>query len=424
MFGCGALLWGALTAVAAIDARAEQPLFLSLVVVASLAYVTALWAARQWSGSRRDLVWCLLLALAWRVPLVAAAPVLSDDVYRYVWDGRVQRLGYNPFETTPADPTLAHLQTDVTRRIDPTNAALPTIYPPAAQLFFRAVTAIQESVGALVVATVLCDALIVWLLWLGLGPRQHGHLAVLAYAWHPLVAIEGAGGGHIDLLGTLLVVSAAWLLMRGRRLGASIVFVVAVAVKFLPIVLAPLFWGRVRVRDAVAAAAVGFALYLPFLGPAPGLPTGSLATYTEKWRFNGPLFAWLEPFLGITGTLALAGAVGLAVAAVARHRLGPEAPSPWAWPMAATVLLLPAIYPWYLLWVTPFLAAPLLTPLVAWTLASLLTYAVWGPELSGLGWVLPEWVMPVEYGLVAAMLAGAFWMGSRRRPAASPAPPP
>ena len=415
VFGGGAILWAALTAVTFIDARAESATLLGLVVAASAAYVAALWAVRGWTMSRRELTWCLLLALTWRLPLAAAAPVLSDDVYRYVWDGRVQRLGYNPFETAPADPALEALQTDVTRRIDPTSAALPTIYPPAAQLFFRAVTAVHESVGALLLATLLCDALIVWVLWQWLGASGGGAMVVLAYAWHPLVAIEGAGGGHVDLLGTLLVVGSAWLLTRRRTLGASIVFVVAVAVKFLPIVLAPLFWGRVRVRDMAVAGAVGVGLYLPFLGTIGGLPTGSLGTYTEKWRFNGPLFAWLEPSVGIVGSLCVAVGAGLLVAAAARRWLGPEAPSAWAWPVATTVLLLPAIYPWYLLWVTPFLSAPALAPLVAWTLASLLTYAVWGPALSGLGWVLPDWVMPVEYGLVAATAVLTLWMWRRHR---------
>lgn len=71
--------------------------------------------------------------------------------------------------------------------------------------------------------------------------------------------------------------------------------------------------------------------------------------------------------------------------------------------MAASLLVMPVVYPWYLLWVTPFLTTRATWPLVAWTLGSLVTYLVWGSELAGTGWVLPEWVVPLEYGLVAVV---------------------
>ena len=412
LFGCGGALCLTLTALAMIDARADYVSMLGLVSVASLAYVAALWLTSRWQGSRGELIACLGLALMLRVPLMLAAPVLSDDIYRYVWDGRVQRHGHNPFVSAPADPALAHLQTDVTRLIHPTNAALPTIYPPAAQLFFRGVTAVHESVGALLTALLVCDALIVLILWRWLREVGRSEWGVLAYAWHPLVAIEGAGGGHIDLLGTLLIVAAGWLLTKRRTRIAAVAFVLAVAVKYLPIVLAPLFWRRVRTRDLVAAVAVGVGLYLPFMSAESGVPLGSLGTYAEEWRFNGPLFAWVEQGLGIMPTLGLAALTGLAVAAYARTRLDVSAPAAWAWPIAANVLLMPAIYPWHLLWVTPFLTVWATAPLVAWTLGSLLTYAVWGPELSGQGWVLPSWVLPAEYGLVC--LVALWWLLAAR----------
>ena len=92
-----------------------------------------------------------LQSAATAVALFGAAPLVSDDAYRYVWDGRVQRFGLSPYETVPNDPALAYLHTDLTRRIDPTSAALPTIYPPAAELFFRSVTTLHESVTSMVV---------------------------------------------------------------------------------------------------------------------------------------------------------------------------------------------------------------------------------------------------------------------------------
>ena len=420
IFACGALLLIVLVTLARLDARAQPVWFLGLMGLAAGAYVVALWfVARRSGGSRRELAICVLLALAWRIALLGGAPLVSDDVYRYVWDGRVQRFGLNPYETRPADPALAHLHTEVTQRIDPTSAALPTIYPPAAELFFRAVTTVHESVMALLLAILVCDLLTALVLWRWLLVTGRDPWWVLAYVWHPLVALEGAGGGHIDLLGTLFVVTCVYAATLRRPLSAAVTLAVAFAVKFLPVVLAPLLWRRVRVRDAVLAAGAVALLYAPFLTGDFTVPVGSLGVYAEKWRFNGPLFAWLEPWLGIPGVLALAVAAGLIVAGVARRRLPVDATSAWAWPIATALLLMPAVYPWYLIWLTPFLMTRGTRPLLVWTLASMLTYIVWASELSGAGWVLPGWVEPVEYGTVAATGLWVWRAGSSASPDAS-----
>ena len=419
LFVCGSVILLALASVAQVDARTDTGWFLTLMAVASLAYVVALWlVARGNGGASSGLVVCAILAIAWRLALMGAAPLVSDDVYRYVWDGQIQTAGFNPYETTPDDPALAHLHTDTTRRIDPTSAELPTIYPPAAELFFRAVTAVHPSAAAMIVAVVLCDLFAALALWRWLVVTGRDPWWVLAYLWHPLVALEGAGGGHIDLLGTLLVVLTVLALALGRTTWAAVALALSISVKFLPVVLVPLLWRRVRVRDAVTATALFGLLYVPFIGGASLLPTGSLAVYTEKWRFNGPVFAVLESWLPVSVILGLAVLAGLSVATYVRRRLTADAPEAWAWPFAAALLLMPAVYPWYLVWLTPFLTVRANVPLLTWTVASVVTYVVWASQLAGDGWVLPGWVVPLEYGLI---LAAGIWvaLGSWGRQGAS-----
>ena len=196
IFACGAVLALSLGTVGWLDARAETAAFLGLLGVAAAAYLTALsLVARRPPGSSRALAGCLLLGLVWRVVLITGAPLVSDDVYRYIWDGRVQRFGHDPYQSVPDDPELAHLHTESTARIDPASARLPTIYPPAAQLFFRAATTVHESVTMMVTAVVVTDLLTALVLWRWLVYQQRNPWWVLAYAWHPLVALEGAGGG-------------------------------------------------------------------------------------------------------------------------------------------------------------------------------------------------------------------------------------
>ena len=431
IFGCGSVILLSLVGVTRIDARTDTAWFLGLMGVASVAYVVVLWIiSRGRGGSRRALAVCAMLAIAWRLALMGAAPLVSDDVFRYVWDGRVQRAGLNPYETVPDDPALVHLHTDVTRRIDPTSAELPTIYPPAAELFFRAVTALHPSPMAIIVAIVLCDLLAALAMWRWLVATGRDPWWVLAYLWHPLVALEGAGGGHVDLLGTLLIVLTVLALVAGRTAAAALALSLSVSVKFLPLVLVPLLWRRVRVRDAVGAIGVFVLLYAPFVSGSSSLPIGSLGVYMEQWRFNGPLFALLESWLPIPVILGLAVLAGLLVATVARWRLAVDAPQAWAWPLAAALLFMPAVYPWHLVWLTPFLMVWATRPLVVWTVASMVTYVVWASQLAGHGWVLPGWVVPLEYGAVAATALWAWrarrvgMTGAPRRPFPGPIEPP
>src|SRR4029077_1869855 len=139
----------------------------------------------------RVIVIGLVLAALWHVPFLLTPPGSDDDVHRYLWDGRVQRLGYNPYIVVPSDPALAALHTPETRTLNNPDVASP--YPAGAQLFFRAVTEIHESVFALKAEFVLCDFAIVLIVLDTLRRTGQGAHWVLAFAWHPLLAVEVAG---------------------------------------------------------------------------------------------------------------------------------------------------------------------------------------------------------------------------------------
>jgi hypothetical protein len=412
IYACGALIGAPLFLIALTDPRNRPILFLVCALVAGGAYLMAMVLLQGFRGvgGRTGLFTALAVAALWRIPLVAALPVLSSDVYRYLWDGRVQRLGYNPYVVIPDDPSVANLHTSATRQMN--NRGVPTPYPPVAELFFRGVTAIHESVRAMKIALLLCDGLIVAVLLRWLMTSGRNPWLVLAYAWNPLVALEGAGSGHVDLLGALFLVAVALWLTQRRTLLASFAFALAVGVKFLPVVLAPLLWRRVRARDAVAAAALLLALYYPFRS-AGFLPTGSLGPYFADWRFNGPLFNGLESFASPWVLVGVAVALGLAVASLlVRQGATGDAPADWGWPMATTLAFAPSVYPWYLLWLTPFLGTRATLPLAAWTVTSLVTYVVWHPAYV-VGWKVPGWALTIEYGAVVVVAVWCMWEAQR-----------
>ncbi|MGB8066045.1 MAG: hypothetical protein WCF26_29450 [Candidatus Sulfotelmatobacter sp.] len=387
------------------------PGFMASLTVAGIAYLLAIREFFRGRGARatpefswRVVAIGLVLAAVWHVEFLRLPVGADDDIHRYVWDGRLQRLGCNPYLVIPSDPAVKGLHTAETRGLN--NPDLPSPYPAGAQLFFRAVTAIRESTFAFKVAFVVCEFAIVFvLLDLLRLTRRPAHL-VLTFAWNPLLAIEVAGSGHIDIVGALFLVVSAAALVRRWRTAAAVALGLAIAVKLLPIVLLPIYWKRVRIRDAVLAAAAVALLYVPFLNHGR-IPIGSLGTYVQTFRFNGPVFAALNRVAPPQWLAGLAVLAGLVTATWLRRSATPEwSPDQFAWPMAASLLFAPAVFPWYLLGLLPFLTSASTLLIIIWTVSIIPTYVQWHLRALGRPWgALPGWVMLVEYGCVAIAAA-------------------
>jgi alpha-1,6-mannosyltransferase len=406
--GWGLVIAACMLGISCFDSRTHARIFVTCTALASIAYLRTVWLLGRFAGgSNRALALCLVLAAGWRVPLLLSPPTLSTDVYRYVWDGRIQRLGYDPYLVVPSNSAVRHLHTAETLLMNHPDFLTP--YPAVAELFFRAVATVDDSARAMKSVAFLCDAALVAVLLWWLSASHRSRWWVLAYAWNPLVALEGAGNGHVDLLGALCLVLAAALLARERRTASAVAFALATGVKFLPLPLAPLFWGRIRLRDAALGVGILAALYIPFLGHGQ-LPLGSLGGYLARWRTNAPVYSALEWVFPTKGLIGVPVALGFAVALWTRWHLALDSPESWAWPVATTLLFAPAIFPWYLVWVTPFLLTPRTLPLAVWTVSSLAVY-----------WPLPVWeTMVIEYVPVLGV-AGWMWAQSvRARHATSP----
>lgn len=399
LYGLGAILLVALTICSRNFSRTGEPAFIVPLAVAGVAYLLAireLFSTQKFP--KRVIYYGLALAALWHIEFLRMPPGLDDDIHRYVWDGRVQRLGYNPYLLVPSDPAIAGLHTSETRTLN--NPEVPSPYPPGALLFSRGVTAIQESTFALKVAFVVCDLAIVFVLVDILRRTQQGEHWVLAYAWNPLLATEVAGSGHIDIVGALLLLVSAAALLRRWRGVAAMTFALAVAVKLLPIVLLPLYWKRVRARDGILAAVVLGLLCIPFLDHGR-VPFRSLGTYVQRFRFNDPVFARLEQVMAPQVVAGLAVIVGFVTAVWMRRRTTEWSADAFAWPMAASLFFAPVVYPWYLLWLLPFVRSAATLPVIIWTISIIPTYYVWYLRTLGRPWVLPGWIVLLEYGSVA-----------------------
>lgn len=406
----GSAYLAALIVLAASEARLGTPLFFACAGVAVAVYAALLafiWRAP--AADRRAFTVAVLLAVAFRVVL-AVPPVNSDnDMIRYLWDGRIQTMGINPYAVRPADPEVAFTHTDETRDMPSARARTP--YPPAAQIFFRFVVSLHDSSRAMKLALIVCDLLTMLVLWRWLLVTGRSPWLTLAYAWNPLVILEVAHSGHIDALGALWILTSAFWLARGRTSLATVAYVLAVATKLLPIVLAPLFWRRISVRDALIGMALFVLLYLPYASGTDVL--FGVQNVVQHIRFNGPLFRGIAYVASPQVAANVAVGLGILVAAWCRWKLRVDAPGAWAWPMAVAILFAPVIYPWYLLYLTPFLLLPATLPLLAWGCSVLLTYAVWEIAVAGGRWIVPAPILVAEYGIAAAAALLLLWWSRR-----------
>jgi hypothetical protein len=409
----GAVLTACVAAWAALgDATAAVHTHLALYALAFAAYLAALRSAR--GLSRRGLRLALAGAVAWRVALALGPPLLSDDVYRSVWEGRVQVHGNNPYEwrNRPESDRLAPLRDEVWQRVN--HKEYTAIYPPLWQLAARAVMAVHDSVAAMKLFLVGCE-LAAWGALLGVLRRRgepEGRLLVIA--WSPLALVEIAGSGHNDVLAVALLALSLFWLETGRPLLSAVAAALGAQAKVLPGLVAAAWARRYRGVHVLLAAAVALALFVPYRWAGPGLWM-SLEKYGRYWRFNETLFAMLAamaPSHEAAVRLALVLLAGL-TAVLALKRTDPTTAGLTV--VTAWLLLTPNVLPSYAVWLLPWLVLRDSPPLLLFTGTVHLAYLVYPAWLDGAPWKLGWGVRAVEYlPCLALALAGRARAGVAR----------
>ena len=356
------------------------------------------------AGGRAALALILATAVLLRVGALAAPVYLSDDIYRYIWDGRVQAAGINPYRYIPTDTHLAPLRdAAIFPNINRNNYA-PTIYPPVAQMLFLAATRFGETVPLMKLMLVVVEAIAIGALLLVLralgAPREN----ILLYAWHPLPVWEIAGSGHIDAAVVAFVSLALAGAVSGRRVWSGAALAAATLVKFFPLVLAPALWRPTKSNLGDWRWLAGFivvvvAAYIPYLGVGPRV-LGFLPGYVAEENLVSGNGFWAVELVNcaipvpVAAYLALAATVmaGLAIGALARPA-GPLASLPWATALgtAATLFASPH-YAWYFVWLVALLCVAPWWPAFWPTLTAVLLY--WDPKTGH----IPLWVGFTIYG--------------------------
>jgi hypothetical protein len=380
LFSCGMLSFEP-------ELRLAVPMLLGVTAI-----MAALLGLAFYWGEREKILWSpvaiLAVALALRLMFLFAPPQLSDDIYRYLWDGNNLLRGVNPYVAAPAENLPPPGLKAVHARIN--HPEYVTIYPPAAQLVFAGGAALGGTVTGLKAFLVILDLGLCVLLVMLLRRLDLPVWRAVLYAWNPLPVLEIAGSGHVDGAGLAMLAGSILLLLPDRQ-GASLAatrrwpFILSGAllacaglVKLFPLLLLPVLFPLVpagrRWHFAAGFAASLAALLLPFLPQLLNMGV-TLDLYARNWEFAGFAFnairaltgsgtparillsaSFLAALLLITFRLAIR--LKTTIFPAARGRLALEACYATA---MALLLLTPTLQPWYALSLAvflPFCAGP------------------------------------------------------------------
>lgn len=352
------------------DLRKHTIAFEWLFFSACLLYgIACFYILQSDNGDRRILFWTFGLAAVMQAILIFMHPTLSDDMYRYVWDGRVQAQGISPYRYPPNAPELSQLRD---WKIYPfiNRKGVVTVYPPAAEAayaflwrispdnvhWFQAVMAVGGLSAGFLLLGLLRD--------LGRSPAR-----VLIYLWSPLLAFETAHAAHVDGLVLPFLVGAWWARVRERNGLVGFLLGIATALKFYPALLLPFLW---RPRDPqgrwqmpLAFSVTISAFYLPYIMTSGSSVFGFLRRYFQE-KFNiSPLVSNLDKLLHLFKwhssnriTFIVLGILAVA-ACWAVIKPAPNAETALRrciLPIGAITLLSQNLFSWYMLWLLPLIA--------------------------------------------------------------------
>jgi alpha-1,6-mannosyltransferase len=361
------------------------PWFIAAALAQGIIYLGTVFLVLRRDGGRHALLVILGVAAIMRLPVLLSTPRLSNDAYRYIWDGRVQAHGINPYRLAPSDPHLfalrdAAIYNNINRR-----EYARTIYPPVAEMLFLAITRVSESIIWMKAAMVFFEVLAIWLLICLLSGLGVSAEHVVIYAWNPLVLWEFAGSGHVDAAAVAFIALALLARHRERPLLTGFGLACAAMVKLYPAILFPALYRRWewKMPAAFFATVLGsYALYLsvgtkvvgflPIYLKEEGLTNGTRFYVADLLRI-GLKAQWLSPMCCFV-------AVGLLLAAATAFTLAWSRNENHGWlvgalTMATTFSILFSPHnPWYFAWVLPILCALPYAPMLYLVTASPLLY--------------------------------------------------
>lgn len=417
-------------------------MFVAVQIGASLVFLSLFWIIPRLTATPAVVLAMLGVGLLLRLLLFGSTPILEDDFYRYLWDGAVVSHFQNPYDLAPSEIRLSgvdsvtQLAQDAGSAFDRINyPELRTVYPPIAQLGFALAHWIEPwSLNAWRSLLLFFDILTVGLLLAILHRLKRSPLWAALYWWNPLVTKELFNSLHMDGLLLPFILAAVLAIMVGWHRRAAVSLAIAVGVKLWPILLMPFVLRakdtslRRRVAIILLFSAIVVILFSPLYSATWDASSGFVA-YLRAWEINDFLFRFVAYCTSaVIDTLVIdrVSAAMVARIVVACTLLGF---SLWlnrsvardsedlcrrlTLIVAVLFLLSPTQFPWYYVWLAPFLALSPNFALLALTATLPLYYLRFYFDVRDQVILFDNGVIWLEYMPIMALLI-IGWIASRR----------
>ena len=383
----GLVIEGLCVAIASIgDIKENIPGFSFLYTASFIAYVFAIFyvsknveSTEQDSNSSKKILWTILIfSLIFRLTLLPATP--SDDLYRYLWEGKLQLNWLNPYSHPPESSSLEGLRDSFFSGIN--HKHLTTIYPPLTLMVFAIADYVSHSFLSMKSAFLLFDVLTIFIIVRFLRVMGKAPINVLIYAWSPLVLISFAARGHCDSLQIFLVILTLYLFSIRKNLQSIVSIGLAAMSKFVFIIVAPFLIPRGKLKYFAVLPLIIAILYLPYISAGKGL-FSTLLHFGTQYHYNDSAHFLIfclslgSPFISRIITSMIFVTVLLYLykkhmnLVLTDDNINPplfpplekgevgginDAVLKFVFMVIGTFLILsPTVHPWYLTWIVPFL---------------------------------------------------------------------
>jgi len=387
------------------------PEFVALMLLAGVLYLFSVYIVQRYKCRAATLLIILGAAVIFRLFLLPVKPTLSQDVYRYQWEGRVERAHINPYTVYPAMPALSWAE-NPEHPIE-TGKTTPTLYPPISELAFSSVQTIAGYKRLFTGFDLATVALLLVLLAATNRPLHH----VLIYAWNPAVLVAFSLSGHNDSLAILTLVAAILFLIIGRRDALSIGFLaISFLSKLFPAFLLPVFLKRTRWSYIGIFGGLVLLGYLPFFGAGRSLFQG-LSDFDAKWQGNDSLYRLFMAAGNSPRQAQLVAGILLLLAIVYVLRSGMDVFRAGLIILSGLLFLSPNAFPWYFTWLVPFLCFDANPALLLLTVTCVLAYSPVIAYAAGGSFANSSLILVLEYLPVYAWLGYQMARSFSRRQA-------
>ena len=396
--------------------------FVAAAMLCGIAYFCAVTEFRVVKNPRAQAIVFWLVVIVLRLVALPLAP--GDDLWRYQWEGKIQRAGFNPYVNAPDDPALEGVRQEFPNWQKINHRDFRAIYPPGAELLFRALSGVSDAPPFYKLLFAGADIATIGVLLLLLGGSTR-YAQAAWYAWNPLVVYSFAGAAHFDSLMILPMTAGILFLVRTENatssrtkwlfaFAASAAFGIAISMKLVPVLLLLACIFALRLRAVTLVLSVGIPWLLSLLYGYPKVPIWeSLGRFAHVTRLND-LFWWLieetvwpNPHQKNYHYNVIL-IIGVAVVSLLFWRNWKRG---IMWALATALILSPVLHPWYCTWILPLAAWRRSLTWYVFSITLFTYFLFWNERLFALPWHSEPWTRAI---IIIPTFAAAVWLGLRR----------